>query len=291
MLTTTKAPFIEHAREDGRLFIEQPYHLYSMENHQVWGTLYRRMEPVWLRFANPWFLEGLDVLRLGRERVPRLAEVNRLLARRTGFQARAVSGYVPSNEFFACLARREFPTTVTIRSASSLDYLPEPDIFHDIAGHVPMHTDPLFADVLVQFGRCAATAAEQAPDATAAASVLRGMARFFWFSIEFGLMQTADGLRAYGSGLLSSAGELAYALESNLPKRTQFDLREVVNQPFEINHFQPILYYVDSFRHLYEQVTELEHWVREGRLDRVAPDAPPTELASFCDGLPAEAST
>jgi phenylalanine-4-hydroxylase len=230
------------------------------------------MEPLWLRFANPFFLAGLSVLRLSRDRVPRLADLNARLAPRTGFQARAVSGYVPSNEFFACLSRREFPTTVTIRAADSLDYLPEPDIFHDIAGHVPMHTDPAFADVLVEFGRCAATAAERARDEAAGSSILLGLARFFWFSIEFGLMRTRDGLRAYGSGLLSSAGELPHALESNLVKRTQFDLREVVNQPFEIHHFQPILFYVEDFAHLYELVRELRAQVRQGELDRVEPD-------------------
>ena len=148
------------------------------------------------RYANPRYLEGLEKLHLSGEAIPHLDDVNRFMQPLTGFRARPVSGYVPAYLFFDCLRRREFPTTITIRDGTSLDYLPEPDIFHDIAGHVPMHTDPAFASALVRFGDCAAAAARRAaamPDEAAKlrrlTSNIRAMARFFWFSVEFGLMR------------------------------------------------------------------------------------------------------
>jgi phenylalanine-4-hydroxylase len=159
-LTTTRAPFIEEAQAEGRLYINQPYELYSDANHDAWRRLFTRMGDRWRRYANPRFLQGIDSLCLDPSRVPRLEDVNRFLSPLTGFKAKPVSGYVPSFLFFDCLRNREFPTTITIRDGATLDYLPEPDIFHDIAGHVPMHTDRAFADTLVRFGDCAHTAAE-----------------------------------------------------------------------------------------------------------------------------------
>ena len=140
-LTTTQAPFIEEAQHERRLFITQPYELYSERNHEAWRKLYARMLPRWERYANPAFQKGIESLSLDPHRVPRLEDVNRFLCPLTGFQAKPVSGYVPAFLFFDCLRNREFPTTITIRDSARLDYLPEPDIFHDIAGHVPMHTD------------------------------------------------------------------------------------------------------------------------------------------------------
>ncbi len=220
-LTTANSPFIEQAKRAGQLYIEQPYDLYSEENHQAWRKLYARMLPCWDRYANEHFLKGIHSLCLNPDRIPRLEEVNRFLSPLTGFQAKAVSGYVPSFVFFDCLRNRRFPTTITIRRSDKLDYLPEPDIFHDVAGHVPMHTDKNFAEALVRFGECAHTAAELAagirgPDTRVhyLTSVIKAMARFFWFTIEFGLMRGRDGLKVYGSGLLSSHGEIAHAIEA-----------------------------------------------------------------------------
>jgi phenylalanine-4-hydroxylase len=195
-LTTTKAPFIEQAQEEGRLYIHQPYGLYSEANHDAWRRLFSRMEERWRRYANPRFLQGIDSLCLDPARVPRLEDVNRFLSPLTGFKAKPVSGYIPSFLFFDCLRNREFPTTITIRDGATLDYLPEPDIFHDIAGHVPMHTDRAFADTLVRFGDCAHTAAEivagiedEKEKIRRVTSIFKAMARFFWFTIEFGLMR------------------------------------------------------------------------------------------------------
>jgi phenylalanine-4-hydroxylase len=214
--------------------------------------------------------------------VPRLDEVNRFLAPRTGFRARAVSGYIPAAQFFECLRQREFPTTITIRDGARLDYLPEPDIFHDIAGHVPMHTDRAFAEILVRFGGCARRATElvaadpEGKRVHRLAQIVKALARFFWFTVEFGLMRESRGqpLKVYGSGLLSSYSEIAHAVGDSRVERHPIDLTRVVNQPFEYDHFQPVLFFVESFDHLFELVTELEAMLQSGRLDQVAPGGP-----------------
>jgi phenylalanine-4-hydroxylase len=282
-LTTTQAPFIEEAKANGQLYIHQPYELYSAENHEAWRALYHRMEPRWRKYANEHFQKGLDSLCLDPNQVPRLEDVNQFLNALTGFKAKAVSGYVPAFIFFDCLRNREFPTTITIRSAKKLDYLPEPDIFHDIAGHVPMHTDKAFADTLVRFGDCAHTAAEvvkgikdHKEQMRRLTSIITAMARFFWFTIEFGLMKDSKGrgLKVYGSGLLSSFGELSHSVESPSVQRFPIQLEWVINQSFEIDHYQPLLFYVDSFDHLFALVEELEKWMLEGKLSNVAPGEP-----------------
>ncbi len=293
-LTTTKAAFIEEARAHGEVYIHQPYELYSPENHATWARLLARMHDRWERFANHRYLEGLETLHLPADRVPRLDDVNRFMKPLTGFVARPVSGYVPSYVFFDCLRRREFPTTVTIRDGAKLEYLPEPDIFHDVAGHVPMHTDKAFADALVRFGECAAAAAEIASRVVdegerlrRLTSNIRAMSRFFWFSIEFGLMRGVGApLKAYGSGLLSSHGELAHAIESPDVERRPFEIERVVNQPFEIDHYQPRLFVIEGFDHLYALADELEDWIVHGRLDDVAGGEPAVserDLASFLE--------
>src|SRR5262245_53771638 len=195
-LTTGRAPFVEQARERGDLYISQPYELYSQENHETWNALYTRMIPRWDRYANEHFLDGVEALHLSPLGVPKLSQINRKLQRLTGFQAKPLSGYVPGLLFFDCLRRREFPTTITIRPMDRMDYLPEPDIFHDIAGHVPMHTEKAFADILVRFGDCAHTAVEMTADVhdrtertRRLTNIIRAMARFFWFPVVFGRMR------------------------------------------------------------------------------------------------------
>src|SRR5262245_47437941 len=161
-LTTTQASFIEEARGRGDLFIHQPYAQYSPTNQKAWRELCAHMAPLWQQHASEGFLRGLDALKIDLSQIPHLEDVNQFLAPLSGFRCRPVAGYVPSYLFFDCLRRREFPTTITIRSPDLLDYLPEPDIFHDIGGHVPMHTSRAFADTLVRFGDVAHAAAVRA---------------------------------------------------------------------------------------------------------------------------------
>jgi phenylalanine-4-hydroxylase len=292
-LTTTQAPYIEQAQASGQLYITQPYELYSADNQETWRRLMSRMHERWQKYANRRFLDGLDILQLDWQGVPRLEDINKFMAPRTGFRAKPVSGYVPAYIFFDCLKNREFPTTITIRAGNSLDYLPEPDIFHDVAGHVPMHTDPAFANALVRFGACAQTAAEIVSEIKdererlrRLTSIVKALARFFWFTVEFGLMrgEKPGELKVYGSGLLSSFGEIAHCVESPDVQRFPIQLEWVVNQYFEIDHYQPLLFVVDSFDHLFDLVGQLEQWMKDGKLNNVSggePGVSEADLASF----------
>jgi phenylalanine-4-hydroxylase len=292
-LTTGNAPFVEEARHRGELYITQAYELYSEENHEAWRRLYARIRPRWEQYGNEFFLRGITALDLPTDRIPRLSEVNRRLEPLTGFQAKPVSGYVPGFLFFDCLRRREFPTTITIRPSDRMDYLPEPDIFHDVAGHVPMHTDRAFADVLVRFGDCAHTAVEMTAGVRdygervrRLTSIIRALSRFFWFTVEFGLMRGRQAVVAYGSGLLSSYGELQHAIESDEVQRYPVQLEWLINQAAEIDHYQPLLFMVDSFDHLFDLVNRLEQWMRDGKLYSVAPGLPDVnenDLRSFLE--------
>jgi phenylalanine-4-hydroxylase len=292
-LTTGHAPFVEDARNRGELYIAQAYELYTAENHETWRRLYDRIRPRWEQYGNDHFLAGIEALNLPPDRVPRLTEINRRLQPLTGFQAKPVSGYVPGFLFFDCLRRREFPTTITIRPLDKMDYLPEPDIFHDIAGHVPMHTEKAFADTLVRFGDCAHTAVEMTAGVKdygervrRLTNIIRALSRFFWFTVEFGLMRGTRGTVAYGSGLLSSYGELRHAIESDEVQRYPAQLEWLVNQGAEIDHYQPLLFIVDSFDHLFEMVDRLEGWMRAGKLYNVAPGLPEVnegDLRSFIE--------
>ena len=240
-------------------------------------------------------MQGVENLMLSPDAIPKLHEVNKFLEPLTAFKAKAVSGYIPAYIFFDCIRNRNFPTTITIRDGQKLDYLPEPDIFHDIAGHVPMHTDRRFADVLVRFGEVARAAAHRAQNMEVkneaerlqiVESNIRAMARFFWFTIEFGLMRNGSDLCVYGSGLLSSIGEIEYCIESHKVQRYPVQLEWVINQYFEIDHFQELLFIVDSFDHLFDLVDQLEPWINEGRMDNVAlgePAISQEDLKSFLE--------
>src|SRR5688572_21751145 len=159
---------------------EQRWDAYTDENHLAWATLYRRRMATLRETGSRRFLDGMAAIGLADDRVPQLEDVNRRLAPRTGWQAVAVDGFVPAPEFFACLAERQFPTTVIVRPLAQLDYLPEPDIFHDVFGHVPLHADPVFADFLQRVGAAGTHARDEAQ--------VQQLARLFWFTVEFGLV-------------------------------------------------------------------------------------------------------
>jgi phenylalanine-4-hydroxylase len=229
-------------------FIEQDYTAYDAEAHDVWRILFERRMATLQDTASRVYLDGAERIGLEPDRVPDLADVNRRLAARTGWAAVGVKGFIPAAQFFRCLAARRFPTTLFVRPRAQLDYLPEPDIFHDVFGHVPLHSDPVFANFLQQFGALAADARNEA-ETTA-------MARLFWFTVEFGLVREAGRVKVYGSGLISSHGDAANALGPNCDRRP-FSLDAVLAQPFEIDRFQDVLFVVDSFDQLFDAVDTL----------------------------------
>lgn len=227
-------------------FVEQDYAAYDAEAHDVWRILYERRMRTLRDTGSAVFLEGIERIGLASDRVPDLADVNRRLAARTGWAAVGVRGFIPAKQFFRCLSERRFPTTLIVRPRAQLDYLPEPDIFHDVFGHVPLHSHPVFADFLQRFGAVAARARTE-EETTA-------MARLFWFTVEFGLIRERGETRIYGSGLISSHGDAANALGPSCDRRA-FDLDAVLAQPFAIDRLQDVLFVVDSFDELFDAVT------------------------------------
>ncbi|MSR44210.1 MAG: phenylalanine 4-monooxygenase [Phycisphaerales bacterium] len=249
-----------------RIYITQRYEGYSAENQESWRTLYDRQMTYLGAHASSVYLTGARSIRLVRDHIPHLdgpESINLYLKKLTGWQSRGVPGYLPAKAFFACLARREFPTTVVIRPKESLDYLPEPDVFHDIFGHVPLHADPTFADFLQTYGRAAATTNDSVH--------IERLARLFWFTVEFGLIREDGEVKLYGSGLISSPGESRHALDSDQVDRRPFDLETVCATHFEIDHYQPILYVLESFDQLRDAMnsyaqTILNETARTGHL-------------------------
>lgn len=293
-LTTTKAAIIETAKNAGELYLGgQPYELYSFRNHEAWRQLAKRQSELWPRYACREFLTGVDTLKIDHDNVPRLEDINKLLSTASGFVTRPVSGYIPSFNFFQSLSKQEFPCTITVRDLDSLNYIPEPDMFHDIHGHVPMFADPDFAAFLQRFGSVAIAARDfvlDIPDVDeqirTLSSILRSLARFFWFTIEFGLIRENGVFKAYGGGLLSSAGELVHAIDSAAVRKYPFQLEWVVNQGFDYTIYQPVLFWIESLSQLAQFVTELEIMIVAGRLSNVAPGEPEIsddDLKSFLD--------
>jgi len=233
----------------------QNWSAYSNADHEVWQILYAKRMRELESTASDVFLNGAELIGLSENSIPDLAEVNRRLDARTGWNAVPVGGFLPAKEFFAALARRQFPTTVTIRSRDSIDYVPEPDIFHDVFGHVPLHSDPSFADFLQRFGEAASLARSE--------TEVEMMARFFWFTVEFGLVNERGQTRIYGSGLISSAGDAANAL-GPLCDRRPFSVEAVVSQPFRIDDLQDVLFTVESFNQLFEAVERVINAMKTG---------------------------
>ena len=242
---------------------------YTAENHAVWKLLFARRIEHLRHVGSKAFLNGIKAIGLTADRVPDLEAMNRRLEPITGWRAVAVSGFLEPTLFFQCLAERRFPTTVIVRPMQQLDYLPEPDIFHDVFGHVPMHADPVFADFLQRFGAIAATAKTPAE--------IRMLTRLFWFTVEFGLIRedaagvsrnglhTNDGIKVYGSGLISSMADCINALSSKCERRP-FSLEAVLQQEFEIDHLQPVLFVIDSHQQLFDAVEQVRERMVHGDL-------------------------
>ncbi len=235
------------ARTEDPQFIEQRWHDYTAEQHDVWRVLYERRMADLRTNGSAAYLRGAERIGLCPDCVPDLALVNEKLAGLTNWQAVPVSGFLPAPEFFRCLAARRFPTTVTVRPRAQLDYLPEPDIFHDVFGHVPLHASPAFADYLQRFGQIACRAERE--------EQIQGMARLFWFTVEFGLVKEDGRVKAYGSGLISSHADCGNALGPACDRRP-FSVDAVLAQPFEIDRVQDVLFVIDTFGLLFHAAQE-----------------------------------
>lgn len=224
--------------------INQGWAAYSKEDHRRWTQLHERQRAILEGRACRAFLDGLEALDLHGRGVPRFEEINARLRPLTGWRVCAVPGLVPDDAFFACLASRIFPASNFIRPAGSLDYLSEPDVFHDVFGHVPMLTDPVFADYMQAYGAGGLRAL--------GLDHLHHLARLYWYTVEFGLLQTPQGLRIYGAGIVSSKSESLFALEESSPNRLEFDLIRVMRTRYRIDDFQQTYFVVGSIDSLLE---------------------------------------
>jgi phenylalanine-4-hydroxylase len=230
---------------------EQRWSEYTQDDHEAWRQLYQRRLGSLVNTGSRAVLEGLERIGLSDAAIPRLDEMNGKLSALTGWRAVPTSGFLEPRAFFSYLATREFPTTVHVRPLHSLEYIPEPDIFHDVFGHVPLHSDPVFADTLQRIGQLGASASDDA---------LALVKRFFWFTVEFGLVEEGGRPRLYGSGLVSSIGEEVHALGGECSLRP-FELREVLATDFDHSQVQPVLFVISSFDQLLAEIRRLKELV------------------------------
>jgi len=230
--------------------IPQGWGAYTRAEHAMWDRLFARQSEQLPGRAVPAFLAGLDVLHLSRPGIPDFEELSEKLGKLTGWSVVAVPGLVPDAVFFDHLAHRRFVAGRFIRRPDQIDYLEEPDVFHDVFGHVPLLTDPVFADYMQAYGEGGLRAARL--------GAIERLARLYWHTVEFGLINTPDGLRIYGSGIVSSHGESAYALDSPKPPRVAFELKRVMRTRYNIDDFQPLYFVIDRFEDLLRQTLETD---------------------------------
>ncbi|MEM7224794.1 MAG: phenylalanine 4-monooxygenase [Pseudomonadota bacterium] len=220
---------------------------YSADEDAVWRDLMARQDGVLPGRVCDAFLAGLDVLDLPRDRVPQLAEISKKLRAASGFAVEPVPALITPERFFGLLAAGKFPAATFLRRREDFDYLQEPDVFHEVFGHCPLLTDPVYANFLKRFGRAALAAGPE---------TLWMFQRLFWFTVEFGLLRTPEGLRIYGAGIASSAGESVYALEDPRPERAPFDLMRVLRTPYRIDILQPVYFVIEDWDQLSELVAK-----------------------------------
>ncbi len=224
--------------------VEQPWASYTDTDHATWATLYARQQEVLPERASRTFLDNLSRMQMHPDVIPKFDDLNIALRKTTGWELVGVEGLLPELTFFDHLAHRRFPVTWWIRKPEQLDYLAEPDLFHDLFGHVPLLLEPVFADYMQAYGQGGVKAHAIGADA------LAHLTRLYWYTVEFGLIRESSGLRIYGSGIVSSKGESIHCLESPAPNRIGFDLRRIMRTRYRIDTFQKTYFVIDSFDQL-----------------------------------------
>ncbi|MFA5960634.1 MAG: phenylalanine 4-monooxygenase [Tatlockia sp.] len=230
---------------------------YSNEEHRVWQLLYDRQINILPGRACPTFIQGLKSLGLSAEKIPQLPELSAKLKALTGWQVSPVKALISAREFFELLSNKYFPAATFIRTEEEIDYVKEPDIFHELFGHCPMLTDPVYAEFVHSY----AVKVLSLPETEWAL-----LQRLFWFTVEFGLINTAEGLRAYGGGILSSISETAYSVESDIPMRVLFDPVVAFRTPYRIDRLQPVYFVIDKYQTLYNFVeSDITYFIERAR--------------------------
>ncbi|MEO7052369.1 MAG: phenylalanine 4-monooxygenase [Rhodanobacter sp.] len=226
--------------------VEQPWANYSKTEHVVWDTLFQRQRELLPGRACKEFMQCVERFGLGDGGIPKFSELNKVLKSATNWQIVAVEGLLPDEVFFDHLANRRFPVSWWIRKPDQLDYLSEPDLFHDMFGHVPLLLNPVFADYMQAYGRGGMKAFKIGPEA------LMNLTRLYWYTVEFGLMNTDEGLRIYGAGIVSSKGESIYCLDSPSSNRIGFDIERVMSTRYRIDTYQQTYFVIENFEQLFE---------------------------------------
>ncbi len=230
--------------------IPQGWENYTAEEHATWDTLFERQVKLLPGRASKAYLKGLDALRLSEAGIPDFEELSERLMKLTGWQVVAVPGLVPDEVFFDHMANRRFVAGNFIRRPDQLDYIQEPDVFHDVFGHVPLLADPRFADYLEAYGRGGLRALEL--------GALKQLGRLYWYTVEFGLIEEDEDLRIYGAGIVSSPAESRFSLESDSPNRIRFDLPRVMRTDYRIDDFQQNYFVIPSFDELLRITVETD---------------------------------
>jgi phenylalanine-4-hydroxylase len=242
---------------------------YTEEEHQIWNELYTRQIKLIDGKACDEYMEGIDKLKISADRIPQLEDVNKILRKETGWEVAWVPALISFEKFFNLLANKKFPCATFIRTREEMDYLQEPDVFHEIFGHCSMLTNPYFANFTHTYGQLGAAADKQ---------YHVWLARLYWFTVEFGLINTPKGMRIYGGGILSSIGESQYAL-SDKPEHREFDIMTVLRTPYRIDIMQPIYYVINDMKQLFEiaNMDIMSHIKEAKRLGLFEPTYPPKE--------------
>ena len=234
----------DHRPERPDWTIDQGWHNYTPQEHAVWKTLFERQSKLLPGRACDEFVRGMQDLPIGPDQIPNFEQLSETLSQRTGWQIVAVPGLVPDDVFFEHLAHRRFPAGHFIRKPHELDYLEEPDVFHDVFGHVPMLMNPAIADYIQAYGEGGLRAKRL--------GVLEKLARVYWYTVEFGVVKQPDGLRVYGAGIASSATETVFSVEDDSPNRVAFDLERVMRTNYRIDDFQESYFVLDNLNDLLE---------------------------------------
>ena len=235
----------------------QDYSTYTPDQQAVWKLLFDRQMARLPGRASQAYMDGILATGFPNSHIPDFErDLNPRLLPITGWRVVAVPGLIPNRDFFELMASRQFPATTWLRTRDQLDYLPEPDMFHDTFGHVPVLTNGHFCDFLAALSRIALNHVEN-PQA------IDMISRLYWYTVEFGLIQEPEGLRIYGGGILSSPGETIYALESDIPKRTPYEVQTLLQTPYIIDHFQEQYFVIQSYEQLFHSVSEIEAKLEE----------------------------
>lgn len=237
-------PAIATAPQRADYTMDQPVSAYTAADHHTWRTLFERQARLLRGRACTEFMAGLEGLGVAADGIPDFERLSDTLMKTTGWRIVAVPGLVPDEVFFDHLANRRFPAGWWIRKPEEMDYIEEPDVFHDIYGHVPLLMNPVFADYMQAYGQGGLKAQSL--------GALTNLARLYWYTVEFGLIRTPDGLRIYGSGILSSKGESVFSLDSEAPNRIGFDLMRIMRTRYRIDTFQKSYFVIDSFDQLFD---------------------------------------